>query len=45
MRIEKERNNEGENDENEIDVERNATSDDGDETIKNNHYFKSPYQS
>ena len=45
MKIKKERNSEGEKNENEIDVKRDATGDDDDEITKNNHYFKNSYRS
>ena len=44
MKIEKKEGNENEKNENEIDVEKNAMSDDDDKTIKDDHYFESPYQ-
>ena len=41
MRIKEREGNENKGNENKIDVKRNATNDGDDETIKNNHYFKS----
>ena len=44
MKIEKEEDNEGEKNENEIDVERDAMNNDDDEIMRDDHHFESPYQ-
>ena len=44
MKIKKRGDNESEDDENEINVEGDATSDDDDEIMKNDYHFKNFYQ-
>ena len=45
IKIERGGDNEGEGNESEIDIKRDATSDDGDETTKDDYHSESPYRS